>query len=100
MESKEDLFIIQKEMLECSIKAGRRMAHDYKHILAYIPKDCWLRKDFTERCKMWESIFYPENGVKDYRNELHSTIEKLEFELQRATKLLEKNGITYLNPFD
>ena len=89
----EDPSVIQKEMLELSIKAGRRLMHDFKHMLSEVPKDAMFKKDFEERGKMWEDIFYPDHGMKNYRSDLHQTIMNLEFDLERANRLLKEKGI-------
>jgi hypothetical protein len=89
----EDPSVIQKEMLELSIKAGRRLMHDFKHMLNELPKGAMFKKEFEERGKMWEDIFYPDHGMKNYRSELHQTIRNLEFDLERANRLLKEKGI-------
>lgn len=86
---------ILKEMLELSIKAGRRMYHDYKHMLSEISPDNHFYDEFKERGKIWRSIFYPDNGMKDYRSELHMTIIRLENSLSVANKKLKEHGIDY-----
>lgn len=73
------IFEIQKEMLELAIKAGRRMAHDYQHMVNELLRNNVLSADlFQDRAKHWESIFYPEDGLKDYRTKLHLRIQHLE----------------------
>ncbi len=89
----QELFDFQKEMLDLSIKSGRRLMHDYKHMLSEVPEDNMFKKDFQERGEMWESIFYPDNGMKNYRSELVQTIMNLEFELSRAKEQLKKHNI-------
>lgn len=89
----EDQFEIQKELLELSIKAGRRMMHDYKHMLSEIPANNVNRQEFQQRGKIWESIFYPDNGMKNYRSELHLEIDNLRISLKIAQDLLIKHGI-------
>lgn len=89
---KEDQIKILQEMLDLSIKAGRRMYHDYNHMLSEIPNDNMFYEDFKERGKVWHSIFYPDNGMKNYRAELHKDIEQLEWELSQAKKQLAAAG--------
>ena len=89
----EDLFNVQKEMLELSIKAGRRMMHDFKHMLREVPNDNMFKKDFEERAEIWESIFYPDDGMKNYRSELHLTITRLEVKLSSAHQKLKNLGV-------
>lgn len=92
-EGSEDPLVIQTEMLELSIKAGRRLMHDFKHMLNEVPEGSMFKEQFAERGKMWENIFYPDDGMKNYRSRLHQTIMTLEFELERANRLLKENGI-------
>jgi hypothetical protein len=89
----EDPSVIQKEMLELSIKSGRRLMHDFKHMLSEVPDGSILKKDFEVRGKVWEDIFYPDHGMKNYRSELHQTIINLDFELERVKRLLKEKGI-------
>jgi hypothetical protein len=89
----EDQFQIQKEMLELVIKAGRRLMHDFDHMLNEVPKDNPFKKDFQERAQLWRDIFYPDNGAKNYRSRLHQELMNLEFELSRTKRLLQHHGI-------
>ena len=88
MDNKDDQIVILKEMLELSIKAGRRMMHDFNHILDEIPHDNPVKKEFRERAQIWKSIFYPDNGMKNYRADLHREIESLEWENNTLKKRL------------
>lgn len=89
----EDQCIIQKEMLELVIKAGRRLMHDFKHMLDEVPNNNAFKDTYQQRAKIWENIFYPDNGPKNYRSSLHQEIMRLEFELKRTKDLLKKHGI-------
>lgn len=89
---KEDQVLILKEMLDLSIKAGRRMMHDFNHMLDEVPEDNRFKEDFRERAKIWRSIFYPDNGMKNYRAELHKEIEELEWQLRQAKEKLKEQG--------
>jgi len=89
----EDQFEIQKEMLELSIKAGRRAMHDFDHMLNEVPEGNMWKKEYRERGKHWKSIFYPDDGMKNYRNSLHKEIESLDYQLRKARELLVKHGI-------
>jgi hypothetical protein len=42
---------------------------------------------------VWEDIFYPDHGMKNYRSELHQTMINLDFELERVKRLLKEKGI-------
>lgn len=90
----EEQIEVLSEMLELSIKAGRRMMHDYKHMLSEIPEDNLFKDDFKERAQTWESIFYPDNGMKNYRAKLHKEIERLQWELDHANKKLKEHGLS------
>jgi hypothetical protein len=92
-EKNEDLIQFQKEMLDLMIKAGRRLMHDFDHMLREIPADNIFKEDYEERAAMWRTIFYPDNGAKNYRSEMHQTIMNLEFELERAKTVLEKHNL-------
>ena len=88
--AKEDQLEILQEMLELSIKAGRRMYHDYKHMLSEVPRNNQFYEDFKERGDIWHSIFYSDNGMKNYRAELHRELESLEWQLRKAKEELIK----------
>lgn len=89
----EEQFNIQKELLEITIKAGRRLMHDFDHLLNEVPQDNEFKKDYEDRAKMWRVIFYPDDGSKNYRTKLHQTIIHLEVQLGIAQKLLKELGI-------
>lgn len=96
-ESTEDTRQVQKELLELTIKAGRRLMHDFNHLLDEIPDSNVNRKEFEERAIIWRDIFYPDNGPKNYRTELHLTIDQLDSKLSKAKLRLKENGIDYLD---
>lgn len=73
-----DQIEILKELLELSIKAGRRMMHDFDHMLNEVPDDNDYKKEYRERGKHWQTIFYPDDGMKNYRARLHYTIAELD----------------------
>jgi len=89
----EDQSDIQKEMLELTIKAGRRMMHDFKHAIDEIPSVNPNKGMFQERAKIWGNIFYPDDGPKNYRSSLHLEITNLELEILRLKKILESHNI-------
>ncbi len=89
----EEQFEIQREMLELAIKAGRRMMHDFDHMLNEVPDDNEWKKEYRERGRHWRSIFYPDDGMKNYRSELHKEIARLGNRLSVAHKLLIEHKI-------
>lgn len=94
----EDVEILQKDLLELSIKSGRRLLHDFDHLLSELPKDHFFKDDFKERSKIWHSVFYPDNGMKNYLTQMHYDIRFLEIKLRSAEEKLKKHGIDNINP--
>jgi len=88
-----DIFEIREQTLELVIKAGRRLMHDFKHLLDEMPNDYKGKQTYRERAEMWEDIFYPDNGPKNYRSSMHLRIMDLERDNARLIKLLEDNGL-------
>lgn len=86
---------IQKQMLELSIKSGRRLMHDFQHLLDEVPNDNPSKKLFIERGEIWKSIFYPDNGMKDYLTDMHYRIRNLEIKLSVAQDKLREHGIEF-----
>jgi hypothetical protein len=89
----EDIRDIQKETLELVIKAGRRLMHDFDHLLNEVPKGNDQKSMYEQRAKLWRNIFYPDDGPKNYRSTLHQEIMNLEYQLSKAKKLLIEHGI-------
>ena len=85
------------ELLELIVKAGRRCAHDLTHAVDSIP-DPVLRTAMRNRAEMWHAIFYPDNGPKDYRSQLHRDISRLEGQVARLKRLCEEHGIDHTDP--
>lgn len=87
----------QRELLRLMIRAGRRCAHDLAHAADEMALPLAQRKDaaraWHERAQMWAQIFYPASGPKDYRDELHHEIWRLEQEVERLRKLCRDRGI-------
>lgn len=91
----------QAELLRLMVRAGRRCAHDLQHAASDIsvsyrhtPEDREaLTIQWSERARLWQGIFYPVGGLKDYRDELHAEIEKLGDEVKRLKTLCLANGI-------
>lgn len=99
------------EMLDLSIKSGRRVTHDFHHCISMFesaedqleklgvqrPGDGYS-KMFRQRADMWHDIFYPLNGMKDYRAELYRDISNLKSEIRRLERLCEKHNIDHADP--
>ena len=82
---------IQAELMELTLKAGRRLMHDFAHLLNEVDAD--TSKIYRERLKVWKSIFYADNGNKNYRAELHHDISHLNIKLMVAYDKLRAAGI-------
>lgn len=87
---------VQREVLRLTIKAARRCAHDLEHAAS----DVLLSRDRREasnewhaRARMWQSIFYPDGGPKDYRDDLHREIANLEGRVERLRDLCIQHGV-------
>lgn len=91
--SLEEQIKIQTELLELAIKSGRRLMHDYKHLLSELPPDSMFKKEFAARGQMWEDIFYPDKGFKNYRTQLHEEINWLSVKLKVAQDRLKEHGL-------
>lgn len=89
----EDIEITQKAMLELAIKSGRRLLHDFDHLLSELPKDHFFKEDFKERSQMWHTVFYPDDGMKNYLTELHYQIRRLDVENSTLKERLEKHNL-------
>lgn len=88
---------LQSELLRLMVRAGRRCAHDLAHAADEMALPLAQRKDaaqaWHERAQMWARIFYPTSGPKDYRDELHHEIWRLEQEVARLRELCRERGI-------
>ena len=93
MDNIKEQFDIQAELLELSIKAGRRAVHDFDHLLNQCELSEGDKAFFRERLDMWKKIFYPDDGMKNYRAKLHYDINYLQTQLDVAQKLLREHGI-------
>lgn len=93
----EDQQQIQKELLELTIKAGRRLMHDFDHLLNELPKSNINKKEYEERAKLWRDIFYADNGPKNYRTELHLIIDRLEIKCSMLEDRLKKYGLNHID---
>lgn len=93
MQDDKEQIDLQAELLELSIKAGRRLMHDFNHLLNEIPGDNPVKSEFEQRAAMWHSVFYPDNGMKNYRAELHQRISWLEVRLSVAHDQMRAAGL-------
>lgn len=84
-------FYKQNEMHRLLLKAAVRCAYDLRHA-AHEVEDDWTRELFQDRAAQWIAIFDPD-GVKNYSDQLHGTIFKLECQVDRLKKSLKENGI-------
>jgi hypothetical protein len=73
------------------LKSARRCAYDLRHAQDNI-QDKWCREKFDRRATFWLEIFSP-TGVKDYRLEMITQIEKLEYEVFCLRRELAEHGI-------
>lgn len=91
----DDNYTELKELLELTIKAGRRCAHDLKHATHEIYRngDNEMYELFRNRADYWKTVFYPEDGPKNYRAGLHHEISDLEYKVEKLRQQLLDNGI-------
>lgn len=107
-ESKTELM----QLLDLSIKAGRRVNHDLAHCIsdlgmAYYQMERagldtgWKTIDiYRDRQDMWSKVFYPLGGIKNYRTEMMMEQLRLQCEINRLKDLCIKHGIEPENPLD
>ena len=97
------------QMLDLSIKAGRRVVHDLDHCISDLGMACYMLERegirplktadvYRNRSNMWRSIFYPLKGMKNYRSEMLAEQMRLEDEIRRLKKLCADNGIDPEDP--
>jgi hypothetical protein len=91
-------YIVQKELFELLVKAGRRCAYDLKHAFEHIPKDDVIKPMLEGRAEMWLRVFNPDGGVKDYRADLHRDLDRVTTNYESAVRLLDEHKIP--NDFD
>lgn len=104
-ESKDELMVL----LELSIKAGRRVTHDLGHCVNDLAMREYQQGDesphrssrrYKQRQEMWENLFYPLRGMKDYRTSVFMELLDKEREIARLKKLCKDNNIDPENPND
>lgn len=91
---------IQREMFELIVKAGRRCAHDLAHCSSDVLYAANRPEHSVEQSRMWhaqarhwETIFYTENGAKDYHAKLAMRVDKAERTIERLREHCRKHGI-------
>lgn len=92
MNNNEDIKEDQAELLEIIVKAARRCAYDLEHAADQII-DRKQSDMYHERAKMWQVIFNPANGPKDYRNSLHKEIWVKDMHIRKLKELCKKHNI-------
>lgn len=92
-----DIESARRQTLELIVKAGRRCAYDLAHAADQLP-DKRSRELYEQRARMWQDIFNPAHGPKDYRHDLHREIAKLESEVYRLKSLCTEHGIKGEDP--
>lgn len=96
-------------LLDLSIKAGRRVTHDLGHCVSCLGmaeyrlgeeqgKRHSYKDRYKERQEMWKKIFYPLNGMKNYRNQLHNELMDKDVEINRLKQLCIDNNIDPTDP--
>jgi hypothetical protein len=89
------------EALELTVRSARRCAYDLKHCAdsyglimfnAGYPNDEMV-KLFRERADYFVKFFQHGNSMKDYRHNLHRTIEELESRVETLRGLLAEHKI-------
>jgi len=81
-----------REQLELTCKAARRCAHDLAHAADMVREEAWAA-EFRTRASNWLTVFYPANGPKDYRAQLHRDIARLELRIGDLETLCRAHGI-------
>lgn len=87
----------QRELLRLTVRAARRCVHDLEHAASEIP-DLQQAALFRARASMWRQVFYPAGGPKDYRDDLHREIARLEREVERLRLLCAEHGVDAADP--
>jgi hypothetical protein len=85
------------ETLELTIRAARRCAYDLRHCTGMLNmpgrKDPKLNRVFEERAAYFLKLFQSGNTCKDYRHNLHRTIDELEGKIERLRGILAEHKI-------
>lgn len=88
---------VLSEQLSLSIKAGRRCMHDLSHAVDHIEHK-ETRLIYQQRVDLWHSIFYADDGVKNYRHKLHHEIDRLQRDNARLRALCISAGVDPADP--
>lgn len=84
----------RNEQLRLVTKAGRRCAYDLRHAACSVT-DPVEQKVYYDRAHMWLRVFNPGNDGKNYRDELHREINRLERHVERLQELCDSHGIDH-----
>lgn len=85
-----------KELNLILTKFGRRVVHDMAHMHDNL---CPHREIFpsseewSDKIDMWKSVFYPDDGRKDYRLQMHQEMDDLERQIRGYQKILYEHNI-------
>lgn len=85
---------ILREQHALLLLAARRCMHDLSHAANDLSMhDQEASRLYRERVGVWRGVFYPDNGPKNYRHELHLEIHRLEGQVARMRALCIDRGI-------
>jgi len=93
-----------REMITLLMMAGRRCAHDLGHALSELPRtdpDDWragLHQRLHAKHDYWRAVFYPDDGGKNYRTQLHRRLDDANDRIARLEELCRANGIDPTDP--
>lgn len=88
----KELFDESVEALELTLRSARRCAYDLRHA-AEILDDQVMSLLFRQRADHYVKLFQSGNSMKDYRHELHRTIEDLEMKVDSLRAVLKENNV-------
>lgn len=90
----DEIFRSTVEALELSVRAARRCAYDLKHCVESLDTvDSVTAEVYRDRARAWIALFQSGNSVKDYRHELHRTIDQQETVIEKLRAVLSEHGI-------
>ena len=93
-----------REMVTLLMLAGRRCTHDLGHALSDLPRvapDDWrasLHQRLHAKHDYWRAVFYPDDGGKNYRGQLHRQLDEAHSQVARLEALCRANGIDPTDP--
>lgn len=88
----KELFDELIETLELTIRSSRRCAYDLGHASELI-ENKEMQSLFRQRANHYVKFFQSGNSCKDYRHELHRTIDNLEIKVESLRALLKEHNI-------